>query len=201
VTLGFSVFLLFENYVNKLYEEYDDSFVNNSYDVRYCENFDRTATIFKNVSLNPGFFIKCEIFKWLNIVNNILNNVLFLFISAFIDIGMIRYSNKVIKEKRAINCPHLADAIKYKTKLNKMIITNGTLFFLTHIPEFVVTLVVLFRKSPDFVHLCSLGFDCNQLVEIAQAFHFISIGFQFFVFFLFDHNFKNSVVHLIRFRF
>ena len=39
VTLGFSVFRIFENYVNKLYEDYDDSFVNNSYDVRYCENY------------------------------------------------------------------------------------------------------------------------------------------------------------------
>ena len=37
----------------------------------------------------------------------------------------IRFSNKIIKEKRALNCPHLKEAIKFKAKLNKMIITNG----------------------------------------------------------------------------
>jgi hypothetical protein len=66
--------------------------------------------------------------------------------------------------------------------------------FFAHIPEFVVTLIVLFQKSPDFVNLCSLGFDCNQLIEMAQAFHFISISFQFFIFLKFDTNFRNRVV-------
>ena len=105
---------------------------------------------------------------------------------------MIRYSNKIIKEKKAINCPHLADAIQYKANLNKMIITNGTLYFFSHIPEFIVTLIVLFRKSSDFVSLCSFHFNCDYLIEMAQAFHFISISLQFFVFLLFDHNLRNS---------
>jgi len=105
---------------------------------------------------------------------------------------MIRYSNKVIKEKMSIKCPHIADAIQYKNKLNKMIITNGTLFFFSHIPEFAVTLVVSFLKTPDFVKFCSIAFDCYRLTEMAQTFHFISIGFQFFILFTFDHNFKKS---------
>jgi len=165
--------------------------MNNIYDVKFCEN-SRNPFNSKNFNLKQSFYIKCQVFKWLNIVNNILNNVLFLFISTIIDICMIRYSNKVINEKRAINCPHLAEAIKFKNKLNKMIITNGTLFFSTHIPEFVVTLIVSFRKSPDFVNFCSIHFDCNDLIEMAQAFHFISISFQFFILLIFDHNFKNS---------
>ena len=188
VTLGFSVFIALENYVNKLFQDFDDSFVNNAFDAKYCQ-YSENLIIPVKLILPPGFFIKCQIFKWLNIVNNILNNVLFLFISIFIDIFMIRYSNKVIEKKKALNCPHIADAIQYKTKLNKMIITNGTLFFLAHIPEFVVTLIVLFRKSIDFVSLC-FQFDCNHLVEMAQAFHFISISFKFFIFLIFDHNFK-----------
>ena len=104
---------------------------------------------------------------------------------------MIRYSNKVIEKKKAMNSPHLADAIQYKNKLNKMIITNGTLYFLAHIPEFVVTLIISFYKSADFVMFC-FAFDCNDLIEMAQTFHFISIGFQFFVFLIFDHNFRKS---------
>jgi hypothetical protein len=193
LALGFSVFFVFENYVNELFEEFDDFNANtNAYDVRYCEN-SKIIKIPIKINVNFGFFVKCQLFKWLNIINNILNNVLFLFISIFVDIFMMRHSYKVIKEKRAINCPHLEGAIKYKNKLNKMIITNGTLYFFSHIPEFVVTILVLFRDSPDFVALCMWEFDCNHLIEMAQTFHFISIGFQFFIFLIFDHNFQNSL--------
>ena len=140
-----------------------------------------------------------KFFKWLNIVNNILNNVLFLFISVIVDVCMIRYSNKVIKEKKAINCPNLSEAIQYKNKLNKMIITNGTLYFFSHIPEFAATLVISFWKSFDFASFCFYDFDCSQLIEMTQAFHFISISFQFFIALIFDHNFKNSLSDLINF--
>ena len=162
--------------------------MNNAYDVKYCE-----ITFFdtKKYFLPPGFYLRCKLFKWFNMLNNILNNVLFLFISTFIDFFMIRYSYKLVEKKKAMNCPHLADAIQYKNKLNKLIITNGTLFFFSHIPEFVVTLIVLFRKSPDFVNFCKMDFDCNHLIEMAQAFHFISISFQLFILLIFDHNFKN----------
>ena len=111
-----------------------------------------------------------------------------MFISVFIDICMIRYSNKVIKEKMSIKCPHIADAIQYKNKLNKMIITNGTLFFFSHIPEFAVTLVVSFLKTPDFVKFCSIAFDFYRLTNI--SFHIVWISI--FILFTFDHNFKKS---------
>ena len=117
-SLNFCIFLLFENHINRIFEEFDNSFVNNAYDVRYYGNFHILIDTNRFI-LPPGFYIKREIFKWLNIVNNILNNVLFLFISVIVDVCMKRYSNKVIKEKRALNCPHIADAIQYKTKLNK----------------------------------------------------------------------------------
>ena len=184
--------------MNKLFEEYDDTYPNNNaYDVRYCESFNIQSDSI-GIILTPGFYVKCEIFKWLNIINNILNNVLFLFYFISISICMIQHSNKVIKKKIALNSPHLADTIKFKKKLNKMIITNGILFLIAHIPEFVVTLIVLFRSSHDFVEFCLLGFDCNHLVEMAQAFHFISIGFQFFIFLTFDNNFRKSLFDNVR---
>jgi hypothetical protein len=194
--LSFSCFLFFEHNVNKLYQEYDDVNANNNmYDVRYCEDFDRNAVSLKKFILTNGFLVKCKLFKWLNIINNILNNVLFIFVSICVDICMVRYSNQVIKEKKALNCPNITEtAIQYRNKLNKMIITNGTLYFLSHIPELIITLIVSFRKTYDFVEFCTLGFDCNHLIEMAQTFHFISIGLQFFIFLEFDHNFKKSLV-------
>jgi hypothetical protein len=197
--MGFSSFLLLEHNVNKLYEEYDDvNANNNAYDVRYCEDFDRNVVNLKKFILTSGFLVKCKLFKWFNVINNILNNVLFIFVSICVDACMIRYSNQVIKQKKALNCPNVTEAaIEYRNKLNKMIITNGTLFFLAHIPELIITLIVSFRKTYDFVEFCTLGFDCSHLIEIAQTFHFISIGLQFFIFLQFDHNFKKSLINFL----
>jgi hypothetical protein len=154
LTLGFSVFLVFENYVNKNFQDFDLSFdFNNAYDIKYCDSF-RSDINFRKYILKPSFYVKCKLFQALNVINNILNNVLFLFISIFVDIFMIRYSNKVIEKKKQLNSPHLAEAIQYKTKLNKMIITNGTLFIFSHFPDFLSTMVFYFYKSKDFIDFC-----------------------------------------------
>jgi hypothetical protein len=201
LTLGFSSFLVFENKVNKLLEDFAGSDAanlnrNNVYDKRYCDislaGTDKNA----NFNLTPSFYIGCEIFKWFNLVNNILNNGLFLIISIFVDIFMISFSNKVIQKKKALHCPHLSEAIDYKAKLNKMIITNGTLYFFSHFPEFLAILTFYLSKSNNIINFCYMTFDCTSFIEMAQAFHFISIGLQFFIFLIFDHNIKNSFLDL-----
>ncbi len=181
LSLSFSIFRLFENGVNEIYSNFDRSFPYNAYDLRYCN-----LKVPKN----------CSLFWILNLVNNFFNNVMFLMLSVIIDVLMIRFSNRIIKEKRALNCPHLKEAIKFKAKLNKMIITNGMLFFVSHIPEFVVTLlVIIFQKL--LAEFSFTGFSFSELIEIAQTFHFISIQFQFFIFLKFDRNFFNSCRDLI----
>ena len=181
LSLGFSLFKIFEYKPNEFYANFDRNFPYNAYDLRYCRKIEIATS--------------CKIFWSLNLINNILNNVLFLFLSLVIDVVMIRFSNKVIEEKKKLNSPHLIDAIKYKKKLNKMIITNGALFFISHVPEFLVTLLLLIFKNilEDF---CFMFFSCYELIEIAQSFHFISIGLQFFIFNYFDHNFNQSFMNL-----
>jgi hypothetical protein len=176
LSLAFSIFKLFENKVNEVYCNFDKNFPFNSYDVRYC-------------GLEANAF--CKLFWSFNLVNNFLNNILFLFLSLVIDVLMIRFSSKILKEKRALNSPHLNEAIEFKARLNKMIITNASLFFISHIPEFVVTLLLIIFKKTLF-EFCSSDFSCFELIEVAQTFHFISIGFQFFIFLKFDRNFLNS---------
>ena len=164
---------------------------NNAYDVKYCESFrSELMTGYIQFSLTSSFLLKCELFKWFNLINNILNNGLFLVVSIFVDIFMLRFSNRVIEKRKALNSPHLNEAIAFKTKLNKMIIINGTLFFFSHFPEFIVTVIFYSFKSDSFTTFCYMIFDCTTIVEMAQAFHFLSIGFQFFIFLKFDHNFK-----------
>jgi len=196
VSMGFSLFLVFENKVNTLYQDYvglnlGDFRQNNAYDVKYCESF-RSELMTGNIqfSLTSSFLLKCELFKWFNLINNILNNGLFLVISISVDIFMVRFSNRVIEKKKALNSPHLNEAIAFKTKLNKMIIINGTLYFFSHFPEFIVTVIFYLFKSDSITTFCYMTFDCTTIIEMAQAFHFLSIGFQFFIFLKFDHNFE-----------
>jgi hypothetical protein len=181
LSLSLSVFKIFANKVNEIYSNFDKNFPFNAYDVGYC--------ILDNK--------KCTLFWSFNMINNALNNVLFLLLSIFIDISMIRYSNKVIKEKRTMNSPTLNEAIQLKTKLNKMILTNGTLFFISHIPEFVVTLLLIVFKKPLF-EFCFRYFSCLEVAEMGQTFHFISIGFQFFIFYKFDSNFFASFLDILQ---
>ena len=197
-TLVFSLFHVFENKVNILFQEFvgfdfDILNQNNVYDKRFCESVSFDPSKETNFQLTPSLYIGCEIFKWLNFVNNILNNGIFLIISVFVDIFMISYSNKVVKEKKALNSPHLSEAIAYKAKVNKMLITNGTLYFFSHFPEFLATVIFYFSKSIALFNFCYTAFDCKSIIEMAQAFHFISVGFQFFIFLKFDQNFKQSI--------
>ena len=56
---------------------------------------------------------------------------------------MIKFANKLIEKRRHMNSTHLDDAIKYKEKLNKMVIISVTLFILSHAPEFIMHLFLL----------------------------------------------------------
>jgi len=193
LALGFSVFLVFENYVNKDFQDFDVGFtLNNAYDIKYCKGFPTGKSNSRNFILTPSFYVKCRVFESLNVINSLLNNVLFLVISVFIDIVMIRSSSKLAERKRNASSSHCVDVIQFEAKLNKMTIVNGMLFFLSHFPHFLLTLIVFFYKSKKFLAFCSEEYDCSILSEMAQVFHFVSIGFQFFIFLGFDKNFRRS---------
>jgi hypothetical protein len=62
-------------------------------------------------------------------------------------------------------------------------------------PEFVSTLVlILFSKSISL--FCDNNLSCDLINEEAQVFCLISIAFQFFIFRIFDKNFKTSFLEL-----
>ena len=187
VTSGaLSIFKVFENKINEIYSSYDKRFPYNAYDIRYCreliKEFDEADT---------WLTFKCKLFSILNIINNVLNNVLFLVINLLLDFFMIRFSSKLIEKKRSLNCPHLSDAVKLKEKLNKMIITNGTLFFVAHFPEFLVTILLIIYEVKLEI-FCRNYFTCSDLIEMAQVFHLFSIGLQFFILHHFDRNISES---------
>ena len=181
----FSIFKMFESKVNEIYSSYDKHFPYNAYDIRYCEDLN------ENIDVSTSLKFKCKLFATLNLINNILNNVLFLLVNVLLDFLMIRFSNKVIEKKKSLNCPHLNEAMILKEKLNKIIITNGIVFFLAHFPEFIVT-ILLIAYEKRLARFCFNYFACTDLIEMAQTFHLFSICLQFYILHHFDRNINES---------
>ena len=134
-------------------------------------------------------------FAAFNVINNVLNNIVFFFISVIIDVGLIRFSNQNLQRKKKLfsdeSSPPLIEAIKLKQKINKMILTNGILYFQTHIPEFAMTVFMLIMDKKYSIYFV-YRFSFIELLEMAQTFNFVSLTLQIFVFLHFDKNFSKS---------
>ena len=185
----FSLFKLVEFKPNEAYSSFDTEFPYHSIDFKYCE-YKQGEYLTSMMSFN------CKVLPVLNLINNVLNNIVFFFISVVIDILMVRFARENIRRKmtNGIDARHLDEAIQFKVKINKMILTNGLVYFLSHIVDFVVTLLLLIFKQ-SFTQFCSSYFSCPQFLEISQSLNFLSISLNLFIFLLFDRNvlasFKN----------
>ena len=195
--LSLSLYKIFQFKVNDFIPTYDLSFPFDAYGVNYCHYYIRGQIPKWNTI--AGF--KCNMFNTLTMVNNILNNMVFFFISIIIDVGLIRFTNQNLTLKRKLftsaDSPALVQAVKMKEHINRMVITNGLLYFVSHVPEFVVILLLLVYKKSMSIY-CASYFSCIEFVEIAQVFNFCSIGLQFFVFKHFDKNFRECLGKLLR---
>ena len=183
--LTISIFKVFQFRVNEYYSDFDQSFPFDAFGINYCEKED-------------NIFLQCKLFSLFNLVNNLLNNVIFLVFSILIDASLIKFSNENLKRKleMSLDEAHVLEAIKLKKKINKMIVTNGTLYFFSHIPEFLTTIfLIIFSKR--LAHFCYVYISCLELSELAESFNFLSIASQIFVFLKFDKNFKESFDNLI----
>ena len=185
-----SMFKLFEYRPNEIYSSYDKNFPYNRYDLKYCQSqyIDSLYSF-----LSSG----CKIFPILNLINNVLNNILFLFISLVIDIGLIRFANQNYQHKKELfhDPKHLEEALAHKNKIRKLIITNGILYFFSHMPEFTSTiLLIVFKKRLQY--FCFNFFPCTQINELFETFAFMSMVLQFFVHKHFDQNFIESFNNL-----
>ena len=177
-------FKVFEYKISVPYSTVDIKFPFNAYEILYCENkFFFTST----------FLFRCKLFPVLSLINSILNNIVYLFVSLVIDIMLIKFTYKNLERKRNLTneAGILKEAAKFKKKVNKMIITNGILYSLSHFPQFLVTLMLfIFKKRlPDY---CLVYFPCNDFLEIIQTCNLISMGFQFFIYYIFDKNICES---------
>ena len=90
-----------------------------------------------------------------------------------------------------------SDLLAKKKKINQMVIVNGVVFLVSHMPEFVVTILLLvFRKNLFF--MCSYVFSCDLIIQEAEFFNSISIVCTFYVLLVFDRNFKESFYNILK---
>ena len=191
--LGLSLFKVFQYKISYNLLSGTGEYPFDGYGVFYC-NFPSDLLSFKS------FQKKCELFVALNMVNNIFNNILFFFISILIDVGLIRFTNHNLERKKHLfngeETLELTQAKKLKEKVNKMIVTNGLLYFMSHAPEFVMALVILvFEKRLS--NICLKSISCVELIDITHVFSFISMCFQILIFKKFDSNFCMSLENVL----
>jgi hypothetical protein len=190
--LSFSSFRIFQFKINDFFDVFEQNFPFDAYAVNWCED---------ELSLKTSKFLSlCQFFTVINLINNIFNNIIFFFVSFVIDLNLIRLSNENLKSKKALfpdDEAHVTEALRFKEKINKMIFFNGLFYFVSHFPEFLVTLLlIIFRKTLE--HHCFTLFSCVDLIEISQSLNFVMIFSQFFLFKKFDKNFNDSFQNLIK---
>ena len=94
---AFSLFKVFQFEINMYSKSLSPDYPFDGYGINYCKIED------KFVQFMPrSFQIKCQLFTALNMINNIFNNMLFLFISVVIDVGLIRFTNQNLDRKKRL---------------------------------------------------------------------------------------------------
>ena len=189
-SLAFNSFRIFEYKVNDMSNlQFTTEFPFNAYEIEYCMllGFDV-----------PMYWFRCKIFPILNLINNLFNDVLFLFANLAVDLFLIRFIRLNLKRQKNLfhnDQEKLKHAINVEEKVNHMVVANTTLYLVSHLPQLLVTiLLTIFKRS--MAKLCITSFSCNDFNEVSQIFIYLSYLLQIVVFFKFDSNFHDSFIDL-----
>jgi hypothetical protein len=136
---------------------------------------------------------RCKLFDSFKIVNNSFNDILFFVFNIALDLFMLKYFNQAIDHKISLRKSNAdnTDLLNKKKKINRLVILNGILFFISHMPEFIISILLLSFKE-KITHFCTNQVPCDLLNEVAQFFNLISIMCTFYLLLIFDRNFKES---------
>jgi hypothetical protein len=176
-----SVFKLFQYNLN-FEHDFRKDFPFEIYNQFYCDSSDLIDMKFK-----------CNLFRVFKVFNSILNDILLVILNLIIDVILLGNFHRHLNNKlrQIIDMDHHKNIQKSKTKVNRMILFNGLLYVFSHLPEFVVTLLLVVY-SKKISNLCQYNFSCDLVSEEAEFFCLISIVCQFYIFKVFDKNFKEN---------
>jgi hypothetical protein len=186
VSCVLSLFRLFQyelNFVNDFRKEFPYEIYNEF----YCDSSDSGGLVKS----------KCNLFKFFKLFNSILNDILFVLINLIVDLILVRKCHKYLNKKMLYitDVDHRKSTEKSRKQLNRMIFYNGLLYVFSHLPEFVTTLLLVIY-SKKISNYCQYNFSCDLVSEEADVFSLISIVCQFYIFKVFDKNFKISFLDL-----
>lgn len=136
---------------------------------------------------------KCNLLNFFKILNSVINDILLVVLNLIVDIILLKNFHQHLdnKTRHIIDMDQHKNIKKSKKKINRMICLNSLLYVVSHLPEFLVTLLlVVFAKS--VAKFCHFNFSCHLMGEEAEFFSLVSIVCQFFIFKVFDKNFKAS---------
>jgi len=171
-----SCFKLFQYKLNELHLPYS-SFPLEIFDVKYC---------------SITFHVMCKIFSTLKLFETIVNDVLIFILNLIIDICLYFTYKKEIEHKKTHSSLNPEELDKKQKDVCKMIILNGVLYFVSHFPEFLTTLLLNLFPNTRIYNFCTFKFECDIINENVEAFSLISISCQFYVFLRFNCLFNNS---------
>ena len=140
----------------------------------------------------------CKLLNTFNLINVFFNDILFFVLNVIIDFLLFTHFKRVIQNKKDLtvfSTAHYDELKKKQEHMNKMVMFNCGLFFVSHFPEFLVSLLrVIFSKR--IAKFCLFKFSCDLLNENARVFNILSINLQFFIYLFFNTKFADSYDNL-----
>ena len=141
----------------------------------------------------------CSYMDSFKLLNDTLNDLLFCLLSLLIDIILLKCVSKELKKKILIRGPRAdnKDLDKSQKNVDRMVLSNGFIYFLSHVPEFSMTLgLLIFRER--LVKFCTKNNACDLLREEATCLTLIASVFQFYVLLIFNENFRKNFKELFQ---
>jgi len=159
-----SFYKLFQYSLN-LEHDFRKDFPYEIYNEFYCDSSDLIDVKFK-----------CSLFSFFKVFNSILNDILLVILNLIVDVVLLRNFHRHLDNKlrQIVDMDQHKNIQKSKTKVNRMILFNGLLYVFSHLPEFVVTLLLVVY-SKKISNLCQYNFSCDLVSEEAEFFCLISI--------------------------
>jgi hypothetical protein len=137
----------------------------------------------------------CRFFDSLKLTNEIINDLLIFFLNILIDISLLYHFNKDIDHKMKIRAHNAdnSDLVKSKKNTNRMVVLSGLVFLLSSFPEFFILIFnFIFRSKIRLICLTDLHYICDLFNDLAQFFSIFTMLFQFYIFLIFNKNFRES---------
>jgi hypothetical protein len=134
---------------------------------------------------------ECEILGVLEIINNIINDILFFILTIILDLMVLKGITNMIKnKKKLVENFKKQEEKKKRNRIQKMIVINCLIYIISHSPELTSSIILLIYENE--MQLCVKYFRCDKLNELAQFFIYFPIIFQFFINKKFNSLFKES---------